>query len=213
MPQDKDLSDDELDKLVYGPAGKRATPYPTEQSRDTSAVTQFREGGLQGLLNVPETLGQLAERSVRQFKPDFTMPLHDRAREFRNRVESSPWGIAGEVAGSVFPSFIPGIGQYATAARGVPLATRAGYGFLQGVLSRPSSTNNEYLTQGATGALAGAIGGAPLARAIPPHIGHWLYSAPAHLKHWLGMKLIQAARSAPPGTAATAAGAMTPRDE
>lgn len=207
------LSDEELDKLVYGPAGKKADPTPREQASNLDAVTQFKEGTLQGLLNVPETIGQLAERGIRQFKPDFTMPGHQRAAAFRRRVESSPGGIAGEVAGSVVPSFIPGIGQYSDLsmlARAAPLISRAGMGAAQGLISRPTSSDNAYFTQGMTGAALGALGGQSLARYIPPHVGHWIYNLPAAAKHALAFALLRGAGRVPPRVGATAAGAVTP---
>lgn len=212
--------DPEFDKLMYGEGGKKPAPSLSEQERDRDYVTSFKEGALQGLLNVPESLGQLAERGIRQVKPDFTMPFHERARAFRNRVESGPAGIAGEVAGSVLPSFIPGIGAYSDLsllARGAPLAARMGMGAAQGMISRPvqgaNAGDNEYFTQGMTGAALGALGGQNLARYIPPHVGRWMYNLPHAIKHAIGVMLIKGAGRVPPRVGATAAGAVTPEPE
>lgn len=217
------MSDDEFYKSLYGPSGKPKAPAartPREQADDQDMATQAKEGVWQGLLNVPESLGQLAEKGIRQMKPDFKMPLHDRAAAFRNRVESSPAGIGGEIAGSVLPSFLPVIGEYsdlAMLARAAPLVTRAGMGAAQGLISRPVSSanagDNEYFTQGMAGAALGAIGGQSLARFIPPHIGHWLYNLPAAAKHAVLQAMFRGAGRIPATTGATAAGALTPEPE
>jgi hypothetical protein len=207
---------DDYKKLLdrTNPNWRNPTPEKPPESPG-NAVTQFREGGIQGLLNLPESLGQLAERSIRAVRPGFVMPLHEQARNFRNRVESTPWGTAGEVAGSVLPSFIPGIGPAMDAsllARSAPMVSRGLAGMAQGMMSRPASSTNESFTQGAAGALAGAIGGGRAAQFVPPHIGHWILNLPSAAKHALGMALIRGAGMAPPRVAATAAGATTPRE-
>lgn len=211
--------DPEFDKLIYGSAGK-PPPTPRDEAQDVDAVSQFKEGALQGLLNVPESLGQLAEKGIRQIKPDFTMPFHEQARNFRNRVESSPAGIGGEVAGSVLPSFIPGIGAYTDLtmlARSAPTIARAGMGAAQGLISRPVSSknagDNEYFTQGAVGGALGALGAAPLARWIPPNVGYHLYHLPAQIKHLLAVSLLRGIGRVPPRVGATAAGAVTPEPD
>lgn len=212
MPRDA-----EFDKLIYGASGKPPERTAREEADQDDAVTQFKEGALQGLLNVPESLGQIAEKGIRQINPEFTMPFHERARDFRNRVEGSPAGIAGEVAGSVLPSFIPGIGAYSDLsmlARSAPTIARAGMGAAQGLISRPVSGknagDNEYFTQGAVGGALGALGGGALAKYIPPNVGYHLYHLPAQIKHLLAVALFRQAGRVPPRVGATAAGAITP---
>ena len=205
------MSDEEFYKSLYGGEGKPPAPLKRAPS-DDDPVTQFRQGSLQGLLNMPESLGQLAERGIRMTKPGFTMPFHASARDFRNRVESSGPGIAGEVAFTALPALIPGAGQYMLASR-APLAMRTVLGATQGVLGRPSSgSQNEQFTQAVAGGVMGALGGGQLARYVPPHIGSWMHSLPHNIKIMLANSLLRSTRGIPPGAAGAAAGAVTPRE-
>ena len=181
-------SDDDINKLLKergyepgsitgGTAGKVAPA--------TNTVNQFIEdyplaaGFGQGVAGYAEAPAYYAEKGIQQFNPGFRMPLHDRAKDIRDRVESTPSGVAGEMAGTMAPAFIPIGGELGGLARGAmgaeDLARMAGLarayravppgvrGAISGgtgaLMSRPATTPQEAWEQASTGALFGGLGG------------------------------------------------------
>jgi hypothetical protein len=111
----------DLDKFLYSIGG---SPENVRSHKDSHG--SFMQGMGQAALGVPEFIGQAAEAGIRQFKPDFKMPLHDWASRYRREAESTPQGIAGEVAGTAGMMAIPFLGEASGAVEGSQLARLAG---------------------------------------------------------------------------------------
>lgn len=176
----------EFEKIL-GPRGSIKSGTPGKVPPAGNATNQFIEdypftaGVGQGLAGYAEAPAYYAERGARLFDPNFRMPLHERAADIRQRVESTPSGMAGEFVGTMAPAFIPGVGELGMFARGGMAAedlTRmaqawrmlspAGQGALKGaiggVMSRPATTPEEFRDQAILGGVFGGIGGGAAGR-------------------------------------------------
>lgn len=130
---------------------------PAEHGRRLGDPVDMLKGVMQGWLDPIEGLAQLAEKSTGwKLAPK---ELRDWARDYRNRVQSTPMGQIGEFAGNIVnpTSFIPGAG----AARAIPMMVRAGVGAAGGA-AQPVSGDQDYWRTKANQALLGAVTGASL---------------------------------------------------
>lgn len=167
-PQNKDLSDEDLDKLVYGPPGRRVGPTPVESVKYETGGSQLGRGFAQGIANVVEAPIEAAESgaSFLTGSPQSIVPssLKDLAARFREQAEATPLGTAGEIGGSLMTgegelaalSRLPGAGR---ALARWPGSTRAVLGGVQGLWSRPAESPQEAFTQAGTGAVIGGLAG------------------------------------------------------
>lgn len=121
MAVDRDKIDQLIKDIGGAPPGSapkaasKAEPPPDMEQEPLSE--QFRTGVRQGLLGYVEAPAYYAEKGIRQFAPNFRMPLHEWARNYRNRAESTLTGVAGEMAGTAAPLFLPGLGELGFAGR------------------------------------------------------------------------------------------------
>lgn len=200
--------DPEFDKLMYGEAGK-PKPSIRQDVSEEGGWTQFGRGLGQAVLNIPETPIYYGEKLTGMKVPFIPYAARNWARQYRNRAESTPFGIAGEAAGTL----ASGLGEMAVAARALPALARAGpllrggLGAWQGIMSRPAGSKEEAIAQGVTGGTAGAVGSA-VQHTIPPSVMAWLSRAPHSL-----IDLALRAAGASPGAAATVAGASAAEPE
>jgi hypothetical protein len=161
-----------------GEPGK--VPPATNWINQAIEQAPFPAGVAQGMAGYAEAPAYYAEKGIQQVYPGFRMPLHERAADIRNRVESTTPGIAGEITGTMLPAFIPNpisemIGDVGMASR-LPALARAyeaigpagrgmAGGALGGVLASPATTPQEAWTQATIGGVLGGAGGRAAARA------------------------------------------------
>lgn len=139
---------------------------PPKEPEEGTTTGNFMRGVGQGLLGYVEAPAQWAEHGIRMIPGEekFKMPLHDWAAGYRRRAESSPAGIAGEVAGSIAPMFIPvggWLGGLARAAGGAEDVARVGGA------ARAAGALGLAPAEAANPAAAAVRGAGTMARAIP----------------------------------------------
>lgn len=147
----------------------------------TNTINQFIEdypliaGVGQGVAGYGESIPYYLEKGVQQFKPDFQMPLHERAADIQKRVESTSAGRWGEVGGIMAPAFLPSgaLGRAMSELRMPELLRLARtwedmgpglrgmtQGAVGGLVSNPAKTPQEAWDQLTMGGLLGGVGGA-----------------------------------------------------
>lgn len=141
-------------------AGEKGATAPAAMAAsDDDSDPNFASGVGQGLLGFVEAPAYYAEKGIRQVDPSFRLPLHEWARKHRDWVESTGEGIAGEVAGTVAPAFIPGAGEVAEGLRfatgGADLVRLAEMARMPGVASKLSRAG-EFIGPAGRGAAQGA---------------------------------------------------------
>lgn len=125
MPTTYDDDAKFLKSLGGTPPGNASAPTakpsvfapPDRDMSDEPLSQQFRTGLRQGFLGYAEAPAYYAEKGIRKFAPNFRMPLHEWAKAYRDRAESTTAGLAGEVTGTMAPLLLPGIGELGFGAR------------------------------------------------------------------------------------------------
>jgi hypothetical protein len=159
-------------KELLGPSGGGGSAPSADSETSGGSYGEvpgdFTRGVVQSGLNWVEGPAQWAEQGIRHLpgvSSDFKLPLHDWAAGFRRRAESSPAGIAGEVAGTAAPFFF-GAGEAGAAVRGAGLASdlermaAASRGFANYARAVPGVARAGEAIGGAARAAGGAARGA-----------------------------------------------------
>lgn len=145
---------------------------PPKEEEAGSTSGDFARGVGQGLLGYAEAPAQWVEHGIRNIPgmSEFKMPLHDWAADYRRRAESSPAGIAGEVAGSIAPMFIPvggWLGGLARAAGGAEDAARLAQAARAAGAVRQAGPLGLAPAEAANPAAAAVRGAGTAARSVP----------------------------------------------